>query len=890
MPGNYSTLISQIQNAIYTNNQKAITGNILQTQLLNMISALGAGYQWVGVATPTSPGTAQQPDFKCFYVATEPGTYQYLGSLQVADGEVAFLYWDTAWHKLVPDIATATSVSQLGHKAYPLLGGDYAPYLKSTPFFVDAYTWLLARNDYTGFLIPAYPGQKVKIAASSDHVARFTFVKDTNIINGAAVNFADGYASNITLQAGTDSGWVETPANATYLWIMMKNGGNDRSPASVVFMPADIKKEKAYIDQAIGVDNDTEIDLSISPRMPVYINSSGNVAINNGSYSILIPIEHSGDFWITADSTNAEYGILKSGSLIYGSAVEFATVGGILETGLHTIRAGYTEVVTIDDASDAKYFYFRADDATKKKPAKIVKINELNAKAIRVAGVDYTKYLFNQYIYIDGTPGTWKTNGNGYEGNLIPVLPGQRVKITADDSVNAAYAFVQQQAIVHGASILYADGYSGKVSITAGSDSGVIAAPTNAAYLWVLTKVNGINRTPKKLEFIAASYPLDEEFRTGIIGQNMTKDAAFRSTGVKARDTDIKPLSFLHISDIHTRAVDYKCFLRACQFLEHYSNIAFGIVTGDLVYDSFADPMTYYDLGLAETTKPVFNVIGNHDAGQYKPAIGLPSVGSDAEVYARYIEPYISGWGLKTDGSGTPHPTGKSYYFTDFTDEKIRLIVICEFESDMTIDPSDPNKYLYSREYRSMRQAQVDWFIQSLSTTPSDYGVVVAFHQPNELKDEDNPFVSDSLINTSRTASIYTDTADRGWLIRIIDAFRSKSSLSFSFSQTGGVVGTINVSADFTGLTSEFICVLAGHVHNDYVGYFHSYPDVLVLAVGADNLTYTGKYCQRAAGTPSEDLFNVVQIDRTRKQITILRVGADASITGQDRRRIQIDY
>ena len=109
----YQTLKTQIQENIKQNGEGAIRGDILQTQLLDMINALGAGYQFMGVATPTNPGSAQTPDYKCFYLATTPGTYTNLGGLVVADGEVAILKWDTAWTKEMTGIATQAKLYEL---------------------------------------------------------------------------------------------------------------------------------------------------------------------------------------------------------------------------------------------------------------------------------------------------------------------------------------------------------------------------------------------------------------------------------------------------------------------------------------------------------------------------------------------------------------------------------------------------------------------------------------------------------------------------------------------------------------------------------------------------------------------------------------------------------
>lgn len=110
----YSSLKATINANIKANNNHEITGAITNSVLNAMVDSLGAGYQYKGVATPTNPGSAQTPDYKCFYIATTPGTYTNLGGLVVADGEVAILKYDSSWTKEVTGAATADQLNQLG--------------------------------------------------------------------------------------------------------------------------------------------------------------------------------------------------------------------------------------------------------------------------------------------------------------------------------------------------------------------------------------------------------------------------------------------------------------------------------------------------------------------------------------------------------------------------------------------------------------------------------------------------------------------------------------------------------------------------------------------------------------------------------------------------------
>lgn len=78
---NYSALIKVINNQIKANGNQEITGPVLNAVLRAMVSALGEGYQFMGIATPdTNPGT---PDGKVFYIATEPGVYSNFGGIEI---------------------------------------------------------------------------------------------------------------------------------------------------------------------------------------------------------------------------------------------------------------------------------------------------------------------------------------------------------------------------------------------------------------------------------------------------------------------------------------------------------------------------------------------------------------------------------------------------------------------------------------------------------------------------------------------------------------------------------------------------------------------------------------------------------------------------------------
>ena len=101
---NYNSLKTTIDANIKQNGNQEITGQILNSVLNQMVTTLGAGYQFAGVAvSDTDPGT---PDAKVFYIANGKGTYEKFGGINVTEDDVVVLYWDSSWHKVSTGIAS----------------------------------------------------------------------------------------------------------------------------------------------------------------------------------------------------------------------------------------------------------------------------------------------------------------------------------------------------------------------------------------------------------------------------------------------------------------------------------------------------------------------------------------------------------------------------------------------------------------------------------------------------------------------------------------------------------------------------------------------------------------------------------------------------------------
>lgn len=110
----WATLKAAIADAIKTNGNKEITGQLLQNVLNNIVSSVGENSTFAGIATPaTNPGV---PDGNVFYLATEAGTYANFSGIEIAIGEAVILEWQGSWVKKISGFATQQQFSKLENK------------------------------------------------------------------------------------------------------------------------------------------------------------------------------------------------------------------------------------------------------------------------------------------------------------------------------------------------------------------------------------------------------------------------------------------------------------------------------------------------------------------------------------------------------------------------------------------------------------------------------------------------------------------------------------------------------------------------------------------------------------------------------------------------------
>lgn len=176
---NYKSLKTTINANVKRNGNQEITGQILNSVMNAMVNSLGAGYQYIGVATTsTNPGT---PDQNVFYLASTAGTYINFGGVVLSDGEVAFLKYNGTWTKEIVGLAKADwdSVFSLAKVSY---GVKYEPSIGSA----NASGTHRDVSNATAVFISSYvdnPGRNMLVFLDSSNNVIKTYYQHNGILN-----------------------------------------------------------------------------------------------------------------------------------------------------------------------------------------------------------------------------------------------------------------------------------------------------------------------------------------------------------------------------------------------------------------------------------------------------------------------------------------------------------------------------------------------------------------------------------------------------------------------------------------------------------------------------------------------------------------------------------
>lgn len=329
-----------------------------------------------------------------------------------------------------------------------------------------------------------------------------------------------------------------------------------------------------------------------------------------------------------------------------------------------------------------------------------------------------------------------------------------------------------------------------------------------------------------------------------------------------------------HISDIHG---DLPRFNNAMDLFAHYKP-DFVVSTGDNVYWNMSEDYHYIANAFSQSDIPAYICIGNHDTFMDKPSEVLPrhECGvllrneNGVPLTNRYLHQVFIDEMKNVKGDEDK----AGYFYVDFEKRGVRLIVLNDYEYYHE-NSKIRNKY-------TILETQINWLIRVLKdAAEKDYGVLIADHEgPGKVKMGENKFCQRTI---NFPFGIPADGNPNTDLIcDIIDAFKHAKTLENKYYfMTSDQTVSVNCTFEKSG---EFIAYLSGHEHADLTGYLVKYPDQLSINMPAsccdlpyyqNNVGETSSDLPRIAGTVSEDCINFYIIDRKKKELTIVRAGAN---------------
>lgn len=298
----------------------------------------------------------------------------------------------------------------------------------------------------------------------------------------------------------------------------------------------------------------------------------------------------------------------------------------------------------------------------------------------------------------------------------------------------------------------------------------------------------------------------------------------------------VKPFTLLHFSDLHS---DTDALARIMRDYEAGKDMVDDVIcTGDMVSNSLRLIDSWWD-------RRVLTCIGNHDTASYIDRKYDWTALSPADRSAYYIEPFESGW-------NAVHAPGKPYYYKDYPDSTLRLIVT--------------DAMLLSKNTRESAEtkAQTEWLDALLDEAVfSGLHVLIASHAPHG--------------GSVPVKSHFTAVNEKQMPVN--------SDCDLTDEITSLVAEKIKRGLNFAG----YIC---GHTHQDAVWDVYGDGTQLMYCVTCANISNPAQWrdCDLARGK-GLDAYNFVTVDTANRLVKLVRGGgADCDCFMRSRKALCVSY
>ena len=695
-------------------------------------------------------------------------------------------------------------------------------------------------DSYKHIVVPIDPGQIVRIVGNDTNQSRYCFFSELTAPDSGKVAPLIGELNYIALEATVEA---VAPATAQGLYIYLGQLTDDAYP----YIPSSVKISTP-VTSAVA----KEIEITSDWQTPKIYTAkkyriSSTVSTITTESAILVKVK-TGDTIRDVSTTSASYervGFINQPIADGVSVTDY----DILGTGTNT----KTMVAPFDG-----FFVASATNAGLTSRTVSIKRNSVGAKIGSVdTAVSDLNTKFNNTVekrdmslsdydylnwYIASTSGKFSFS-TSYTAKYIKIVAGTKLFVKGSSTNAIRYCFLKSlDNMESGATPDYATGYSAVVETTNTSTNLSVTAPSDAEYLYLYCGSSSTH-TWEPQYFYVVTGRLDymdqdiEELKamyspTDIIQINdpiLTKNVLAqlnRPYGASGGTNYVKQATFLHFSDLHAQWDDLE---RIVQYYKEYRGFIGDVIhTGDTVAQGYnGTAMTGWETAGASK---FMNAIGNHDASLTTDS-GYPGTSKTAaECYTKFIGPYIADWGVT-------YEENKCYYYKDYDDSNLRLIVLDEYHYDDTQD---------------------EWLAALLEESLGDgQHVLMATHTVN------------------------------GSLGNRVTTFSGEASGSGQHSD----MAAMQTVQDFIDGGGHLVCWICGHAHYDNVGWSNAWPDQFRIVIScACHIGGTNYDVDRTVGTKQQDCFNIMSIDTKRGYVRVWRVGADYDRCLRHRGSFCIDY
>lgn len=324
-----------------------------------------------------------------------------------------------------------------------------------------------------------------------------------------------------------------------------------------------------------------------------------------------------------------------------------------------------------------------------------------------------------------------------------------------------------------------------------------------------------------------------------------------------------------HGTDFHTDNIRMQNFM---DFVDAVEEINVAVGTGDFV-DSPSESEFALINSILPKNKDFLKVLGNHDVASN--SFGLDKVKELMKM-------------------------NSLYYYKDYTNYKVRIIVLNQYDvpSDTTV--SSGNLWEVRDNTGHFTQGQIDWLLSTLDDAIiNELNVIICMHSPEREvtpKEQTKKFYQRNHNWNSSISYI------SGPIIGdIVNAFKKGLTLEkiYTYQNENAEIPPVTVNHTFSG-NGKFVCYIAGHLHSDFIGVSPDYEDQLYLVETctcaipqiANSRNYGEEVSDlpRIIGTSSEDAFNVYAFDFDKKQIKVVRIGSNINDQMEDRDKEIYNY